>query len=325
MKKLFFFLIQILIFLGVSCKKENPGFASYTIYNVEADIPLKKIIFTDSITCFTGGGLKNTRGAIFRSIDAAVTWQKVFESNKYCINDLFFLTDSIGYACGDSLTLFKTSDGGKSWQQYLFTNLPWNQYMIPFNSIFVKSETELFLAGGEHYSKGCITRTFNGGSVWNHPSFDNEFNCIRFTDAKTAYICGYGVVYKTTDGGNSFSPLNIRGDWFKAMYFFDSLTGFLAGNNGGIYKTSDGGNSWQTKMSGNSAIGKRIHFNDILFTDKNTGYIASSGGRMYKTTDGGNEWKYFIINEEENIQSVCVKSDGIIFVCSDLGRVYKIE
>ncbi|OFY32380.1 MAG: hypothetical protein A2275_07790 [Bacteroidetes bacterium RIFOXYA12_FULL_35_11] len=318
---IFFFFL----FFFISCKKENPGFLSYNIYNVGENIPLKKIFFKDSITCFTCGGFKNAQGAIFRSSDAAITWQKVFESSKYCINDLFFLDDSIGYACGDSLTLFKTSDSGRNWEQYFFPNLPWNQYMIPYNSIYVKSETEIFLAGGEHYSKGCITHTLNGDGGWNHPSFDNEFNCLTFTDANTAYISGYGVIYKTSDGGNTFYPLTIRGDWYKSMFFFDNLTGFTAGYDGGLYKTTDGGTSWQTKISGNDAFGKRVHFNAVFFTDSNTGYIAASGGRLYKSADGGSSWHFSVINENENLQSVCASSERKVYVCSDKGRVYEIK
>lgn len=317
------FFVAMLLIGNSSCKKKETTL-SFTTQTI-GDINLKKIKFKNDSVGYCCGGSKNKNGAIYKTINTGAIWTKTFSSTKYCINDIFFLNDSIGFACGDSLTLFKTNNGGDSWTQYTFPNLPWMQYMVPLNSIFFFSEQKGFLAGGEHYGKGSISKTFDSGQIWGHKSYDNEFNCIVFTDQNTGYAGGYGVIYKTTDGGQSFRPCNIRGDWYVSLYFFDNNNGFAAGYDGGIYKTSDGGENWKTIYKGNSLFSSRTHLKQIYFSADNKGYIAGTDGLLLSSDENGNNWK----NEgkicDETLNSLCITPNHTIFICSEKGVIYIIK
>jgi photosystem II stability/assembly factor-like uncharacterized protein len=83
----------------------------------------------------------------------------------------------------------------------------------------------------------------------------------------------------------------------RDVYFNDSKTGFLVGNNGDIYKTADAGNNWQKKSSGTT-----LHLFSVMFINEQTGFVAGhamkgcldadcgKGSVLLKTTDGGETW-----------------------------------
>jgi photosystem II stability/assembly factor-like uncharacterized protein len=76
-----------------------------------------------------------------------------------------------------------------------------------------------------------------------------------FINANLGWVVGRGTIWKTTDGGNSWTEQYNNGTiYFRSIGFFDSLTG-IAGNLGTnefggqtdtnlIYRTTDGGKSW---------------------------------------------------------------------------------
>ncbi|NDC42130.1 MAG: hypothetical protein EBZ77_11365, partial [Chitinophagia bacterium] len=80
---------------------------------------------------------------------------------------------------------------------------------------------------------------------------------IYFVDERNGwYINGYGKIYHTTDGGNSWQmQLEQKGTFFRCVAFVDTLTGFVGTvgtdyfpnvtDTTPLYKTTDGGKSWQ--------------------------------------------------------------------------------
>ncbi|MEO8211324.1 MAG: YCF48-related protein [bacterium] len=82
-------------------------------------------------------------------------------------------------------------------------------------------------------------------------------------------------------------------DFLISIYFVNSNTGWICGDNGRILKTTNGGENWLTQVS-------NINFalRSIYFLNENTGWAA--GGKfdltficskiILKTTNGGNTW-----------------------------------
>ena len=112
------------------------------------------------------------------------------------------------YFMGESSTLLSTSDGGSSWTVY-------PPYCYPREAIFIG---------------------------------DIVSNRLCFTDSLHGFICDpdQGLLYTTSDGGNSWSSLH-QNLWQPGVIYFSSARyGFLSD---GVFRTRDGGTTWEQMKS----------------------------------------------------------------------------
>lgn len=101
------------------------------------------------------------------------------------------------------------------------------------------------------------------------------------------------VIYRTTDGGQTWSSLSTgaSGDAY-AVQFLNETTGYIGGfeqtsENGYLMKTTDGGDNWidvSTNMPANLLL-RGIHFLDV-----DNGYAVGDDATVMYTTDGGDNW-----------------------------------
>lgn len=125
---------------------------------------------------------------------------------------------------------------------------------------------------------------FASGQNWHQiPSGTNSrLNVIDFPSASVGYIGGNdSTLLKTTDGGQTWNPVNFTGVDFLPggedilkLQFVNETTGFMTiGPYSGSYKTTDGGQTW-TLLS----LSSNMCYNEgLFFTDENNGFIAGSG------------------------------------------------
>ncbi|MBK9312995.1 MAG: SPOR domain-containing protein [Acidobacteria bacterium] len=95
-------------------------------------------------------------------------------------------------------------------------------------------------------------------------------------------------------GSHALTTQNMR-----TIFFIDSLTGWIGGDDGSVFRTTDGGMSWRPLISGT-----RADINLIQFVDWNTGWMLGDmeksgleGGKsdsdkvLLLTNDGGKTWR----------------------------------
>jgi len=109
---------------------------------------------------------------------------------------------------------------------------------------------------------------------------------ISFPSVDTGYVVGwYGVIQKTTDGGESWFLQNtgILTDYrFNDIVCTDNNTCYAVGQHGIIVKTDNGGLSWEYQNAGTTEDLHEVHF-----TNQHKGFAVGAKGTILKTNNGG--------------------------------------
>jgi len=219
-------------------------------------------------------------------------WEIVPSGTTEDINSIFFYDYEVGFACGNSGTVIKSIDSGKTWQVVPTT------VSFDLNDLFMFHQDTIVAVG----DSGTIIFSDSGGSTWwGGPYYTPEnFYSISFSNGNG--ICGgssqsiYWVVYT----GTSMTWVEIQsgffGGGFWGAYMLNPQFGFVAGENSIFQplfgKSTDSGVNWDfTAFYLNGNEGKAT---GIDFTDLNTGYVSASvwdgTGAIAKTTNGGSNW-----------------------------------
>jgi photosystem II stability/assembly factor-like uncharacterized protein len=187
------------------------------------------------------------------------------------------------FVCGQNGVILKTEDGGENWQEkYRQSGYHW--YKIKF----VDSNVGFSLGRDNNY-KGKLLKTVDGGETWmdmgcpfNAYNYLSPSSCDLFlVDTDTLYVASDQLM-KSTDGGNSFSQLEI--EWLNSTQdlYIEGNVGYIVWGMAGdfqgthIAKTTDYGSSWEEFLSFDS---EEEGIEKVLFHDKD--HVSIFGGFGY--------------------------------------------
>jgi photosystem II stability/assembly factor-like uncharacterized protein len=167
------------------------------------------------------------------------------------ITSMSFISTDTGYMIQRSVTggvgsnkgLFKTLNGGNSWQEIGISQ--------DFDKVYFKNDQVGYAI---RYDK--IFKTVNGGNTWAQlTTFDFvPLYSLWFINPLKGFITGrQGYMNMTTDGGTTWNHIVVDPQLTDliAIKFYNDTIGYIMGNAGQIFKTTDGGLHW--KMKGNIA------------------------------------------------------------------------
>lgn len=200
-------------------------------------------------------------------------------------NTVFFTEKLIGYAAGNSGEIYKTTDGGNTWNSQIVNS------GITFNSIYFL-DYHIGIAVG---TSGTIYRTSDAGANWINISSPTteDLNTVYFIKAKNG-IAGDETGYIGGNGGTFLKSLDFGVTWndltepllnnINATYFIDIDNGFIVNNTGEVYRTGDGGDTWSLKFNHTQSL------NAIHFMNARDGILVGNNGTNLNSTDGGYTW-----------------------------------
>ena len=225
------------------------------------------------------------------SLDAQTTnWRTLTSGTSKWLIGLDFIDGSVGWAVGDSGTILKTTNSGRSW-------LP--QTSGTTNTLesvdFIDGNTGWVVGDGRG---GVILKTTNGGTTWGKQDSGRILVSTFFISSTAGWAVGpAGMVLRTTNGGTNWirQPFPDSTIFLTSVYFVTNLTGWVCGKfPGKVYKTINGGSSWISQSSG---ISTDEDLNSIFFVNISVGWVAGVDfpdtvgvGKIKKTTDGGTNW-----------------------------------
>lgn len=294
------------------------------------DQNLRKVFYLDSLHCWVAGD----SGVIMFSSDKGKSWELQESYSDNYIEDIFFLNDTVGWALtwltnGISIQskILSTIDGGKNWNSRNHRN----QNVILSTVYFLDSLTGFI--GGAPFE---FIMTTDGGSEWlpveidtgsfaYYPVYD-----IKFYDSQYGFAVGglhdmAGAVWKTIDGGYSWSATGVAPEQLFDFEFLDSanvimLTGEIECLYPiGMIRTSDAGINWsydELEYCGN--------VNGMDFRTANELWAGMANQpQLLMTTDFGDTWQVFNtpdslftydIDFADSLHGIAVSQNGYIFI-----------
>lgn len=207
---------------------------------------------SDSI-CFAGG----TNGTILKTRDRGESWISKNIATSRRVNTLYFVSPDTGFALGADTLALKTVDGGENWHPL----------------------TSLSTVVGKPIRFDFWQLIFLDSGI--------GFACGGSQSADSAIVNQSGEVYKTIDGGESWTlvlstgPIGI----IYSVYFTSPLEGYALEHFGFIHKTVDGGNTWTAYPTGTAKMGGILYF-----TSPTNGVFTTTLGKIQRTTDAGLTW-----------------------------------
>ncbi len=196
------------------------------------------------------------------------------------------ITPTLGYTVGQFGAVYRTTNGGVSWDSVVTTIGTVYLYDVDFLDA---------ITGWVVGATGNCWKTTDGGTSWTQQTttLTGIIYSISMANATNGWLAGAsGTVNVTTDGGTSWT-LQTSGMGTSTIYSIDAVdasTGYLSGASGKVSKTTDGGTTWGL-LTLPAEIGTSILYS-IDFRDQNHGLTGGSLGKVITTTDGGATWQF---------------------------------
>lgn len=262
-------------------------------------------------------GYAGCSGAVLKTEDGGYTWSEKLNAKNINIYAVWFHNTKSGLAVGSQGRIYRTVDGGNSWD-LISSTLNNNDYYIGI--FFIDSLTGFI--SGKISGSSLVIKTVNGGLNWSITNMPEMGNGISF-DNNNGILTGAtaGQFFFTSDTGLSWQQKQLNSDLsFDNAYIKDSL--ILLIDKKGLYRSEDLGNTFTYNdyldtlhsytlctfiqnpecivrggkdgillYTSNNITWKRfipvtLPVTKIVFVDSLYGWASP----LVRTTDGGNTW-----------------------------------
>lgn len=293
----------------------------------KTDYAIGDIAFRDPMHgCATGWSVICTE-------DGGRTWSErlgLAPNDDKRLGGLSFIGRSDGWTVGGGSLIYKTADGGRSWNM-----APKSSNKCGGSPFFVNKQT------GWLYGSS-ICRTDDGGQSWVKQDVGIAVKNLYFIDAANGWAVGsigetkdgrqttsisndvvkiWRVIKYTADGGKTWTTQYKelgpdRYSDFRGVFFINSSNGWVVANKDTILFTKDGGKHWGHQKGGDA----RNDYSHVHFINSKTGWITGYRfhdrwtGIILATVDGGKHWSVQYTEEDVGFDDIYVTDRKEIWV-----------
>lgn len=238
---------------------------------------------------------------VHRSENAGGLWRHMDTFSQKILRDLVvspdYINDGTVFAGSYGGGVYRSEDGGGSWMT-VDTGLS-NMFIEPFVISPDYAVDRTVFAGVPKF----VARSTTGGEAW----ADVEVAPTGFTFTRRLAISpdfavdrtlfvgdgeyGDHPIYKSTDGGDTYSPLSAPFKTPRCLTvspFYASDQTVFAGATSGVFRSVDGGVQWdRVGLDGKKVF--TVAFSTAFDVDA-TVFAGTQDHGVYKSTDGGDTW-----------------------------------
>ncbi len=231
------------------------------------------------------------------------------------------------YAAKPGTGIFKSEDGGESWQWITPASMK-----SDINTVVVSTNNSSLLYAAS--ADSGIYRSIDGGFIWQQvnnglPGINVLNIAVDPTNDDIVFaVTSSNGIYKTEDGGATWNAKNsgiriTRNPQHIVINPLNTQTLYLATKGDFILKSVDGGESWTRHRTGFFTFNFDVMAIQPL--DTSTVFAVSIGGGIYRSTNSGANWELIIEGLTSlNIQSIALHSqDANILFVSTVSGLYK--
>ncbi|HSD62450.1 MAG TPA: T9SS type A sorting domain-containing protein [Ignavibacteriaceae bacterium] len=283
---------------------------------------------TGEVNC-GGGSMTYGGNGVYKSIDGGQTWTLLgLAATQYISriiidpnnsNTIYLGAMGRLFAKNQERGLYKSTDGGITWQKKLYVSDSTGCVDIAINpqqtNIIYAAMWERTRRPDRHSYGGptCgIYKSTDGGETWNEltngiPHNSSTIGRIGISLSASSPNILYAIyaddvgyftgVYKSTNGGDSWVRTNdgaLNGFYSSYGWWFGNIRVdpdnpskvFVMGLD--VYRTTDGGNSWNYS-SGSMHVDQHAMY---IYPSNSNFIIAGNDGGVYKSTNGGSTWTF---------------------------------
>jgi len=201
-------------------------------------------------------------------------WTKVAAQQA---NDVFFVNNTGYLVSGRKIS--RSTNGGATWDSVSRVDDAINIFMTPDGKLFLNTVT-----GTTTYYK-----SLNNGANFSIVTGVGPVTDTYFTDNNFGITVGPNAIFRTTDGGASWSQLTMGAystlnPLYATVALANNTTGWIA-NMDRIYKSNGALNDWVPSTINGAATG--ANYSALSVISSSVVYAAAYGGKLFKSTDGG--------------------------------------
>jgi len=262
---------------------------------------------------------------VYKSTDAGRTWQNVglkdagqianIKINPKDPNVAFAAAVGNPFAWGPERGVYRTKDGGKSWQKVLFINdqtgavsvaINWSNPNEVFASAWRTQRRPWTIISGGPAAEGGVYKSTDGGDHWTRSSSGLPEDLI-------------GKVWIDVAQSNP-----------RVLYAQVEAKG----TKGGLYRSSDSGATW-TLVNNSAALRARpFYFNKVFVDPKNENDVWVSELGLHHSIDGGKTWatvntphgdNHIVWMNPDNPRTMIETNDGGANISQDGGRSWSSQ
>jgi len=219
----------------------------------------------------TGYVLSNSNYKLAKTVNAGEDWTVLdlpALPDHLDYTRLQFVNELTGYVCGEDGYVYRTEDGGLSWQDKSLTTKP-----LLTGMFFINEDLGWLIS-----EDGKVIKTVSGG---NNYTFENlEYNGktyepleIYFVNEQTGYIATKeSEIFKTEDSGDHWQAVShlSAGVYNPRFYFIDDSTGWYKSTTK-VFFTQNGGRKWDMDVNYYATS-----LYDMTFLDANHGWVCGN-------------------------------------------------